>query len=34
MCERTACHQRAVPPVDREIRVPSDSRKVVPFDLG
>ena len=34
ICERTACHQRAVPPVDREIRVPSDSRKVVPFDLN
>ncbi|QCK85310.1 ImmA/IrrE family metallo-endopeptidase [Phreatobacter aquaticus] len=34
ICERTTCHQRAVPPIDREIRVPSDRRKVVPFDLS
>lgn len=33
ICERNNCHQRAVPPVGREIRVPSDRRKVVPFDL-
>ncbi|MFN3854191.1 MAG: short-chain fatty acyl-CoA regulator family protein [Phreatobacter sp.] len=34
ICERANCHQRAVPPIDREIRVPSDRRKVVPFDLS
>ncbi|MBY0364422.1 MAG: short-chain fatty acyl-CoA regulator family protein [Phreatobacter sp.] len=34
ICERTNCHQRAVPPIDREIRVPTDRRKVVPFDLS
>ncbi|MCZ8316127.1 short-chain fatty acyl-CoA regulator family protein [Phreatobacter sp.] len=34
ICERANCHQRAVPPIDREIRVPGDRRKVVPFDLS
>ena len=34
ICERANCHQRAVPPIDREIRVPTDRRKVVPFDLS
>ena len=34
ICERNNFHQRAVPPVGREIRVPSDRRKVVPFDLS
>lgn len=34
ICERTDCHQRAVPPIDRDIRVPADRRGVMPFDLG
>lgn len=33
ICERANCHQRAVPPIDRDIRVPNDRRGVVPFDL-
>ena len=33
ICERDTCAQRAFPPVDRPLRVPTDERRVVPFRL-
>jgi predicted transcriptional regulator len=34
ICERDRCAQRAFPPVDRRITVPSLERRVVPFSLA
>lgn len=34
ICERDNCSQRAFPPVDRILEVPSDERRTVPFRLG
>ena len=34
ICERTDCHQRAVPPMDRAVRVDHDARGVLPYRLG
>jgi len=33
ICERTACAQRAVPPLKRKIVVPAHSRGAVPYDI-
>ncbi len=33
ICERNDCQNRAAPPIDRDIRVPQQSRSVVPFEL-
>lgn len=33
ICERTNCPQRAFPPVDRNIRVPQNERRVVPYQF-
>lgn len=33
ICERADCAQRAFPPVDRSIEVPSNRRRVVPYDF-
>ena len=34
ICEREACHQRAVPPVERPLRIDPDARGVLPYALG
>lgn len=34
ICPRPACHQRAVPPMDRPIRVARDSIGTLPYELG
>ncbi len=33
ICERDSCIRRAVPPINRDIRVPQHARAVVPFEL-
>lgn len=33
ICERPACHQRAVPPLKRRLRVDPNSRKTIPYAL-
>lgn len=33
ICERTACHQRAVPPLERPLRIDPDDRGLLPYDL-
>jgi XRE family transcriptional regulator, fatty acid utilization regulator len=33
ICERTDCPQRAFPPVDRNIQVPQNERRVVPYQF-
>jgi hypothetical protein len=33
ICERTACHQRSVPPLERTLRVPTDRRGVLPYEV-
>ncbi|MGB0497792.1 MAG: helix-turn-helix domain-containing protein [Rubricella sp.] len=34
ICERTSCHQRSVPPLERRITVDPDERDVIPYRLG
>ncbi len=34
ICERTDCHQRALPPMDRPIRIDPDDRDTLPYRLG
>jgi len=33
ICERTDCHQRAVPPLERRLRVDPDHRGMLPYDI-
>ncbi|MEM8656875.1 MAG: short-chain fatty acyl-CoA regulator family protein, partial [Pseudomonadota bacterium] len=33
ICERVDCHQRAVPPMDRDIRIQAHGRGVLPYEL-
>ncbi|WP_371155028.1 short-chain fatty acyl-CoA regulator family protein [Jannaschia sp. 2305UL9-9] len=33
ICERLQCHQRAVPPLERALRIDPDDRGVLPYDL-
>ncbi|MFZ5962745.1 helix-turn-helix domain-containing protein [Thalassococcus sp. BH17M4-6] len=33
ICERVACHQRSVPPLERKLRIPPDRRGVLPYEL-
>lgn len=33
ICERTECHQRAVPPLERPLRIDPDDRGLLPYDL-
>jgi predicted transcriptional regulator/transcriptional regulator with XRE-family HTH domain len=33
LCDRTDCHQRAMPPFDRRITVDPDSREIVPYQI-
>ncbi len=34
ICERTACHQRAVPPLERPLQVDPNQRDVLPYQIG
>ncbi len=34
ICERTACHQRSVPPLEGRLRVNPNSRDVLPYEIG
>jgi predicted transcriptional regulator/transcriptional regulator with XRE-family HTH domain len=33
ICERVACHQRSVPPLERRLRVTPDHRRILPYDI-
>ena len=33
ICERTSCHQRSVPPLERRLRITPNRRGVLPYDL-
>ena len=33
ICERKTCHQRSVPPLERQLRVNPDQRGVLPYDV-
>lgn len=33
ICERTDCHQRSVPPLERKLRVNPDARGVLPYEI-
>jgi predicted transcriptional regulator len=33
ICERANCHQRAVPPLERRLRVDPDRRDVLPYSI-
>ncbi|WP_293452392.1 helix-turn-helix transcriptional regulator [Planktotalea sp.] len=34
ICERTNCHQRSVPPLERRLRVDNNRRGVLPYEVG
>lgn len=34
ICERTECHQRSVPPLERRLQVTPDERGVLPYKVG
>ena len=34
ICERTGCHQRSVPPLERRLQVEPDERGVLPYRVG
>jgi XRE family transcriptional regulator, fatty acid utilization regulator len=34
ICERTDCHQRSVPPLERRLRVNPDRRGLLPYDIA
>ncbi|MCB2110222.1 MAG: DUF2083 domain-containing protein [Defluviimonas sp.] len=34
ICERRHCHQRSVPPLERNLRVDPDRRGVLPYEIG
>jgi hypothetical protein len=34
ICERANCHQRAVPPVEKALKVDHNRRDVIPYDLA
>ncbi|GGG63608.1 propionyl-CoA carboxylase regulator [Salipiger pallidus] len=33
ICERTNCHQRSVPPLEKRLTIPADRRDIVPYSL-
>ena len=33
ICERTACHQRSVPPLERRLRIDVDQRGILPYQV-
>ena len=34
ICDRTGCHQRSVPPLERQLRVDPDRRGLLPYEIG
>jgi predicted transcriptional regulator/transcriptional regulator with XRE-family HTH domain len=34
ICERTNCHQRSVPPLERQLRIDPDQRGTLPYEIG
>ena len=34
ICERTACHQRSVPPLERRLTINTDERGVLPYEVS
>ncbi|WP_412507596.1 helix-turn-helix domain-containing protein, partial [Roseovarius sp. SYSU LYC5161] len=34
ICERTDCHQRSVPPLERRLSITPDARGVLPYEVG
>ncbi|HAW47162.1 MAG TPA: Cro/Cl family transcriptional regulator, partial [Roseovarius sp.] len=34
ICDRTECHQRSVPPLERRLQVTPDERGVLPYRVG
>ena len=34
ICERTSCHQRSVPPLERRLTINPDNRGVLPYEVG
>ncbi|MEO0764875.1 MAG: short-chain fatty acyl-CoA regulator family protein, partial [Pseudomonadota bacterium] len=34
ICERKDCHQRSVPPLERQLTVDPDQRGVLPYEVG
>ena len=34
ICERPACHQRSVPPLERRLRIDPDQRGILPYEIG
>jgi predicted transcriptional regulator/transcriptional regulator with XRE-family HTH domain len=34
ICERAACHQRSVPPLERRLRVTPDRRGILPYEIA
>ncbi|MFP4326625.1 MAG: short-chain fatty acyl-CoA regulator family protein [Paracoccaceae bacterium] len=34
ICERTTCHQRSIPPLERQLRIDPDNRGVLPYEVG
>ena len=34
ICERPACHQRSVPPLERRLRIDPDQRGLLPYEIG
>ncbi|WP_438991254.1 helix-turn-helix domain-containing protein [Lentibacter sp.] len=34
ICERTSCHQRSVPPLERRLTINPDSRGILPYEVG
>ncbi|MBE1283017.1 MAG: ImmA/IrrE family metallo-endopeptidase [Rhodobacteraceae bacterium] len=34
ICERTTCHQRSVPPLERQLTINTDQRGVLPYEVG
>ncbi|MGB7318790.1 MAG: short-chain fatty acyl-CoA regulator family protein [Planktotalea sp.] len=34
ICERTSCHQRSVPPLERRLRIDSNRRGILPYEVG
>ncbi|TMV68270.1 ImmA/IrrE family metallo-endopeptidase, partial [Thioclava sp. BHET1] len=34
ICERTGCHQRSVPPLERHLRIDPDHRGLLPYEIG
>lgn len=34
ICDRTECHQRSVPPLERRLRVDPDRRGLLPYEIG